>query len=884
MWAQSLTHLVLIFRLAAPSFCTLEWQRKLRKHNCVPSQYTFERFLKSGAVYLKLRFPLHAKSNQGVQSNMAYVGSTTLLIQEREANRVAKLRQVSKAKLVKAELALRWWIEKRNYFSFSTIVLNNPASKLEGLALEHALIAKWQPKLNFPSIVSHFKRTALGYVKTRCTAKHQTSVVGGRLFKRTRRFHTSMCLKGLKSGPRRIITHKQAWALLFSLSQMSKASYDASRHIRSLQFSTVELYALFRLAANLEEPARSRTRSVIKSAMIFRKLSIPKSNLPFSIPFLSHDGFTRSLKLFLRSLIITYKAHGIPFHLASSSPRETSHQQLGKRLFNFNSWMNQVDDTCPQQSWCQCRSILRRHPNLELVDGHIASSASKLSVSAHLMPILTANQTSTFFPAKRFYVDNSVETFRRWLIHHGLPQHLTSRWLSFVDQEWPHHCKHLADHTCFSAQDVFQLLRELPVNLVRHNADKEASHLMVYCPMLYCNVFKSTWEDENVFAPLRMSPAEAVPMFLSMVPTRFWLRYKWGISVRGTAPYGYGFLKRKKSFKVVRTIISYAGTPFCQLFKATAIVLQHVLEYTWPQMLGLQKSPMIWTTLHRFLDSAGSDKYAVVNDDLVGFFNAIPQDRIIKAVSDLLRDYFEKLGRSPEDAPKALTVNVNLPSAESRVFQGRVRPLENFQNHCIFIEDILDVVRLSFSTGVFTAMNKCFKQIRGSSIGNQISPVLSSIAIAQYELGWQVSHANWLHQNRCLMFCARYVDNRFCVMPADLLSSKAMKEFCKPSFYGPPVELENVPDDTDFLGFVLDIEQMRTTFKLPSQNWAFRTPASAGSTRLNLGGLRARACLIRRQTWPRSLIPKYLSILCQKYRSLGFSRSDISRHATYDRW
>ena len=40
---------------------------------------------------------------------------------------------------------------------------------------------------------------------------------------------------------------------------------------------------------------------------------------------------------------------------------------------------------------------------------------------------------------------------------------------------------------------------------------------------------------------------------------------------------------------------------------------------------------------------------------------------------------------------------------------------------------ITTIVRLSFDCGLFAALNKVWKQVDGTSIGNQISPVLSSL-------------------------------------------------------------------------------------------------------------------------------------------------------------
>ena len=89
LWAQSLIHLVLIFRIGQPSHISISWQQKLRAVGCTPSKYLFSLFRDCFAVYVKLPFPCSSRVAQSITNDMAYVGSTTLRMSQREANRVA---------------------------------------------------------------------------------------------------------------------------------------------------------------------------------------------------------------------------------------------------------------------------------------------------------------------------------------------------------------------------------------------------------------------------------------------------------------------------------------------------------------------------------------------------------------------------------------------------------------------------------------------------------------------------------------------------------------------------------------------------------------------------------------------------------------------------
>ena len=67
-----------------------------------PLEYTFHTFTKPNCVYVKLPTDFNPQL-----SDIFYIGSTSLLLKQREANRVAKLRQLRKRMLVNAEPALK---------------------------------------------------------------------------------------------------------------------------------------------------------------------------------------------------------------------------------------------------------------------------------------------------------------------------------------------------------------------------------------------------------------------------------------------------------------------------------------------------------------------------------------------------------------------------------------------------------------------------------------------------------------------------------------------------------------------------------------------------------------------------------------------------------
>jgi hypothetical protein len=119
----------------------------------------------------------------------------------------------------------------------------------------------------------------------------------------------------------------------------------------------------------------------------------------------------------------------------------------------------------------------------------------------------------------------------------------------------------------------------------------------------------------------------------------------------------------------------------------------------------------------------------------------------------------------------------------------------------------------------------------------------------------------------------RYVDNRFAVFDSVIAKSDPVAIYSGPDFYGHPVEPEKVGDSMLF-GFKVSVAKRTVTYQCPNQQ-QIRDIASAGSIRLRLSGLKSRAHLIRKYSFPPSAIEsslRQLAILCVQQ---GFSPSEV---------
>ena len=110
-----------------------------------------------------------------------------------------------------------------------------------------------------------------------------------------------------------------------------------------------------------------------------------------------------------------------------------------------------------------------------------------------------------------------------------------------------------------------------------------------------------------------------------------------------------------------------------------------------------------------------------------------------------------------------------------------------------------------------------------------------------------------------------------------------MQVFAHKHFYQLPVELEDVGTQ-ELLGFDVDANKRRITYPQPEQLWKIRESTSAGSWHLRLSGLRKRAVLISRYSWPPSDRRRQILQIVDKYVEKGFSKArckDIIRDLMY---
>ncbi|OLP94980.1 hypothetical protein AK812_SmicGene22955 [Symbiodinium microadriaticum] len=194
-----------------------------------------------------------------------------------------------------------------------------------------------------------------------------------------------------------------------------------------------------------------------------------------------------------------------------------------------------------------------------------------------------------------------------------------------------------------------------------------------------------------------------------------------------------------------------------------------------------------------------------LNHDLVGFFNSIPQADIIQSVRYLITEFSKNNNDILLIDPHSKLNPVHSGSSTHNIKSNMTK---------INVQHIVDVIQFSFDACAFTAIGEVFRQTCGTSMGNQISPILSTCAIVATEITWlrlfgqHVASAHLADQ----LWIRRYVDNRAIIVDKDVLHNNPhIWQLASLHFYKKPVQLEDENCD-DFLGF-----RINENNRLPSE-------------------------------------------------------------------
>ena len=426
---------------------------------------------------------------------------------------------------------------------------------------------------------------------------------------------------------------------------------------------------MYRCAAHIDELAKTRVRAKIATILRARMLPVPNGTMNMVLPFLSNSNFKQQIEHWIKDLIIKFQESCVPFHLPAFKVLESRQNSLGDKIFNWKSWYTTFTFEAPDQ--CQCKEFILQHPGVSCQHGHVASSAALcFSDNMQLQKILRGSSKNTLYAAKNVWLAKTMVMFKRWAKHHGLPNTTWANWDEIARAQWHKHKHNMCDNPNMLAFKHVQRINKSLSIMVIHNEDHEATQFMVYCPMLYYNLVAATFGDSSVFKKHTISPADLHDKLQSMVPRKPYTKYKWGFKWDNPLPYSYIFPKSKKLFTTARPVISFCNSPFSKIFHAMSICLYAITRLAYPDNLHMDDVHQTFRKLHRFLQGRSHAKEWVFhNDDLIGFYTSVPQERILKAIRHLLSTY---LAVHPPTKNKIMfTVDLVQTQSNQRVFRGK---------------------------------------------------------------------------------------------------------------------------------------------------------------------------------------------------------------------
>ena len=174
-------------------------------------------------------------------------------------------------------------------------------------------------------------------------------------------------------------------------------------------------------------------------------------------------------------------------------------------------------------------------------------------------------------------------------------------------------------------------------------------------------------------------------------------------------------------------------------------------------------------------------------------------------------------------------------------------------------------------------MKQTFQQVRGSAIGNQVSPTLANLAVSVLEVDWRRRCDDPAQRFSSRLFTTRYVDNRLTLADEHLLDFSFLSIFSDLAFYQPPVQPECVPGDEgdQFLGFHIHPASRKLVFVQPQEDFQFRPFLAAGTVANKYAPVQSRMATAARYSFPFAQAEEDTLHLARTYIDRGFPEAKV---------
>jgi len=242
---------------------------------------------------------------------------------------------------------------------------------------------------------------------------------------------------------------------------------------------------------------------------------------------------------------------------------------------------------------------------------------------------------------------------------------MTNQWEEHVQE-----CKHLDLYDHKKAKQLKKLFQQFIIQCEDHEANK----MCIYCPKMYLTLHEETLRDINVFKVHEITPSVLHEIILEQIPPQLRKTYKWGINTKASLPSSYIFPKKKKKYKKARPVITFYKTQLSKLWKAFGKLIYDMTRKVFFNTFHNKSTTQTFETLHEFLKKNKKILKQLVwhNDDIKGFFTAVPHADILSSFEFLVAKYIERFVQKNADMKDTwITVDYDQPAKRPRTIQGR---------------------------------------------------------------------------------------------------------------------------------------------------------------------------------------------------------------------
>ena len=603
--------------------------------------------------------------------------------------------------------------------------------------------------------------------------------------------------------------------MLAKLGSNTDHKFHVSLLLRSSSVTASFLFYLVRLLPHLDALVRQRATNQLRSIFRFRRASLPPHNKFLKVLQTSTD-FVNKVKRWMPTFVQEFSAQFPPYHLPRAQIIEVSNQTLGQVLLNhrhhIDQWSLRHDPVC----------VCKHFPLLPRTGwGHVFCSAETAhSIYPTRFPsVLTSSMTDTIWPELRQFELHHVKQFARWSRQWKLPLTAQVVWQAMIRREAellrsqpeaPRKSKPLAAQVAV----ILKKWITLP-------ADHHPNELHLACPVQFHYLLIKTFVDGVIFQQMPQNVLVTSKQLVDAAKTQLGT-YHHLFDLRRPLPKGYLLPKESNKWMGARPIVAYFQTNTGRLSQFVAVALTKINDRVFGRDMALPSVSFILRSLWKTMNQWPKQEALLVQQqDISGFFNAVPHKRIIDAVKYVLHRCLELEGL---EGSAELSISLLTKDKLNRVFRGRLRA-HTTRHHVLVLQDMVKLTEFLLQNSYLSVGRVVLRQVQGASVGSQLAPALCSTVAMLMEDQWQ-RVVRPMQTVEPMVLYSRYVDNRIMVLTEHQCRIHVHQAFRRLDWYRPPLLLEDV-EDNKILGFECSADARQLRMLLPMSSGTIRGSDSA---------------------------------------------------------